>query len=264
MKEEKSEKLNKILNDIGSAVIAFSGGVDSSFLLYAAHKIKKESIYAVTIQTPYMPAREIDDAVKFTEKFGINHKIIKTGIPEIIKQNPVERCYYCKKELFNHIIDFAKSGAYDVILDGSNADDTKDYRPGMKALNELGVRSPLLEAGLTKNEIRECLYKEGLDIWDYPAMACMLTRIPYNVEIKHETLIMIEEAENFLFEKGYKGARVRIHDDVARIECFPEFIEKMITSAEREQITKRFKKIGFKHIALDMEGYRTGSMNPEK
>ena len=262
--ENKSEKLNNILNNTGSAVVAFSGGVDSSFLLYMAHKIKTDAVYAVTIQTPYMPAREINDAVKFTKKFGINHKIISIGIPEIIKNNPVERCYYCKKELFNLLVNFAKNGGYEAILDGSNADDTKDFRPGMKALKELGIRSPLLEAGLTKNEIREYLRKEGLDIWDNPAMACMLTRIPYNIEIKQETLNMIEEAENILFEKGYAGARVRIHDEVARIECFPSLIEKLITDPERKQIVEKLKKLGFRYISLDMEGYRTGSMNPEK
>jgi uncharacterized protein len=259
-----SAKLNNILNDIGPAVVAFSGGVDSSFLLHMAHKIKKEAIVAVTINTPYMPAREIKYAVEFAKKFGIKHKIINIATPEIIKNNPVERCYYCKKELFSRIVDFAKNANYETILDGSNADDINDFRPGMKALKELNIRSPLLEAGLTKNEIREYLRNEGLDIWDRPAMTCMLTRIPYNTEIKQETLNMIEEAENILFERGYPGARVRVHDNVVRIECYPDFIEKIITNPEREQIVEKLKKIGFKYISLDMEGYRTGSMNPEK
>ena len=262
MKEDKSEKLNNILNDIGSAVVAFSGGVDSSFLLYMAYKVKKDAVYAVTIQTPYIPMREIEYAVEFTKKLGIKHKIINIGIPEIIKHNPVERCYYCKKELFSRLIDFAKSVNCDTVLDGSNADDINDFRPGMKALKELSIRSPLLEAGLTKNEIREYLRKENLDIWNMPAMACMLTRIPYNVEIKQETLKMIEEAESILFEKGYAGARVRIHDDVARIECFPCSIEKIIANPERKQIVEKIKKLGFKYVSLDLEGYRTGSMNP--
>ena len=264
MKDDKSEKLDSILNSIGSAVVAFSGGVDSSFLLHRAHKIKNGAVYAVTIKTPYMSEREIEEAIRFAEKFGIKHKIINIDTPEIIKQNPVERCYYCKKELFSRLFDFAKSINCETILDGSNFDDTKDFRPGMKALKELSVRSPLLEAGLTKNEIREFLRKEGLDIWHSPAMTCMLTRIPYNTEIKQETLNMIEEAENFLFDKGYAGTRVRIHDDVARIECFNDFIEKIIINPDRKLITERLKEIGFKYISLDMEGYRTGSMNPEK
>ena len=262
MNENKSEKLDSILSGTGSAVVAFSGGVDSSFLLYRAHKIKKEAVIAVTIKTPYIPKREIEDAVRFTEKLGIRHKIIDISMPDSIKNNPVERCYHCKKALFSRLLDFAKSAGCDVILDGSNADDTNDFRPGMKALKELGVRSPLLEAGLTKNEIRECLRNEGFDIWDMPAMACMLTRIPYNVEITHERLNMIEEAETVLFEKGYAGARVRIHEDVARIECFPSLIEKLITDPERKQIVESLKKLGFRYVSLDMEGYRTGSMNP--
>ena len=262
MEKNKSEQLNNILNDTGPALVAFSGGVDSSFLLYMAHKIKKNSIIAVTIKTPYIPAREIKDSIEFAKKFGIKHKVIEISIPEIIKQNPVERCYHCKKALFSHLIDFAKNNNYETIFDGSNFDDTKDFRPGMKALKELGIRSPLLEAGLTKNEIRECLRNEGLDIWDMPAMACMLTRIPYNVEIRQETINMIEEAESILFEKGYKGARVRIHEDVARIECIPDYIEKLITDPDRKQIVANIKKLGFRYVSLDMEGYRTGSMNP--
>jgi uncharacterized protein len=262
MKDNKSEKLNNILNNTGSTVIAFSGGVDSSFLLYRAHKIKKDAVIAVTVNTPYIPAREIESAVKFTEKLGIKHKIIDTGIPEVIKNNPVERCYHCKKTLFSRLLDFAKSNNYEAVFDGSNFDDTSDFRPGMKALKELVIISPLLEANLTKNEIREQLRTENLNIWNMPAMACMLTRIPYNVEIKHETLKMIEEAENILFEQGYAGARVRIHEDVARIECFPCLIEKLITDPERKQIVEKLKKLGFRYVSLDMEGYRTGSMNP--
>jgi uncharacterized protein len=264
MKNNKEEKLNNILNNTGATVIAFSGGVDSSFLLHRAHKIKKEAVIAVTINTPYIPAREIEAAVKFTNKLGVKHEIINIGIPEIIKYNPVERCYHCKKVLFNHLVDFAKNNNCKTIIDGSNFDDTNDFRPGMKALKELGIRSPLLEAGFTKNEIREALRNESLDIWDMPAMACMLTRIPYNVEIKQETLKMIEEAESILFEKGYQGARVRIHEDVARIECFPCLIEKIITDPERKQIVDKLKQLGFRYVSVDMEGYRTGSMNPEK
>jgi len=262
MTENKSEKLTKILSEIESAVIAFSGGVDSSFLLYIADKIKKDAVTAVTIRTPYIAAREIKYAVEFTEKLGINHKIIDVDTPLIIKNNPVERCYHCKKALFNYLIDFAKNNNYKTILDGSNADDTNDFRPGMKALKELGIRSPLLEAGLSKNEIRELLRKENLDVWNRPSMTCMLTRIPYNTEIKDETLNMIEEAEEILFKKGYPGTRVRVHEDVARVECIPDYIEKIITDPDRKQIVANIKKLGFRYVSLDMEGYRTGSMNP--
>lgn len=263
MTDNKSEKLNSILKGLDSAVVAFSGGVDSSLLLYRAHKIKKSGIIAVTIKTPYIPAREIEEATEFTQKYGIKHKILNISFPEVIRHNPVERCYLCKKTLFTQIVDFAAKNKYEHILDGSNADDTGEFRPGLKALKEMGIRSPLLESGLTKKEIRELLNMEGLNIWDKPAMACLLTRIPYNTEIKPEMLKMIEEAENILFEKGYPGTRVRIHEDVARIECLPGYIEKIIQDSHREHIVANLKRIGFRYVSLDMEGYRTGSLNPE-
>ena len=263
MTDNKSEKLNSILKGLDSAVVAFSGGVDSSLLLYRAHKIKKSGIIAVTIKTPYIPAREIEEATEFTQKYGIKHKILNISFPEVIRHNPVERCYLCKKTLFTQIVDFAAKNKYEHILDGSNADDTGEFRPGLKALKEMGIRSPLLESGLTKKEIRELLNMEGLNIWDKPAMACLLTRIPYNTEIKPEMLKMIEEAENILFEKGYPGTRVRIHEDVARIECLPGYIEKIIQDSHRKYIVANLKRIGFRYISLDLEGYRTGSLNPE-
>ena len=263
MTDIKSEKLNTILKEFNSAVVAYSGGVDSSLLLYRAHKLKKTKIIAVTIKTPYIPVREIEEAKEFTQKHGIKHKILNISFPEKIRQNPVERCYICKKTLFDEIVDFAAKNKYDTVLDGSNADDSGEFRPGMKALKEMGIRSPLLESGLTKKEIRELLHRDGLDIWDKPAMACLLTRIPYNTEIKTEMLKMIEEAENILFEKGYPGTRVRIHEDVARIECLPGYIEKIIHDPHREHIVTKLKRIGFRYVSLDMEGYRTGSLNPQ-
>jgi uncharacterized protein len=261
MTENKSEKLNNILKGLDSAVVAFSGGVDSSFLLYRAHKIKKSGIVAVTIKTPYIPDREVKEAIEFTNSHGIKHIIIELSFPEIIRHNPVERCYLCKKTLFTQIVEYAEKNKYKYILDGTNSDDTGEFRPGMKALREMGIISPLLESGMTKKEIRESLQKEGLNIWDKPAMACMLTRIPYNTEIRLEMLKMIEEAENILFEKGYPGTRVRVHQDVARIECLPGFMEKIIHDPEREHIVSMLKKLGFRYISLDLEGYRTGSFN---
>jgi len=264
MTESKSEKLNSILKSLDSAIVAFSGGVDSSFLLYRAHKIKKTGIIAITIKTPYIPNQEIEEAAEFTKKYGIKHKILNISFPEIIRHNPIERCYLCKKTLFSQITDFAQKNNVKHILDGSNSDDTGEFRPGMRALKEMGIRSPLLESGLTKREIRELLHSEGLSIWDKPAMACLLTRIPYNTEIKPEMLKMIEEAEYILFEKGYPGTRVRVHEDIARIECLPGYLEKIIKDQEREHIVSSLKKIGFRYVSLDLEGYRTGSLNPEK
>ena len=260
---QKSSKLDTILKDLNSFVVAFSGGVDSTFLLHRAHKVRKSAIVAITIRTPYIPSREIDDAVEFTRSFGIKHKIIDIPFPEMIRNNPIDRCYLCKKAIFTDLLSFAKKNNYQYVIDGTNADDTGDFRPGIKALNELGIRSPLLEAGLTKKDIRELSREEDLDIWDKPAMACLLTRIPYDTEISQGTLQLVEEAENMLFELGYPGTRVRIHGDLARIECLPGYIEKIIHNPDKEHIISSLKNIGFRYVSLDLEGYRTGSSNPD-
>ncbi len=264
MTETKSLKLNSILKELSSFAVAFSGGVDSSFLLHRAHSLKKSGLIAVTIRTPYIPSHEIDEAIEFTKTFGIKHRILDIAFPEIIRQNPIERCYLCKKTLFTELLNFARENEYKYVIDGTNADDLSDFRPGMKALKEMGIRSPLLESGLTKKDIRELSRSEGLDIWDKPAMACLLTRIPYDTAVDEGTLRMIEQAENMLLEKGYPGTRVRTHGDVARIECIPGFMEKMIRNPDKEHIITNLKKIGFRYISLDLEGYRTGSSNPEK
>lgn len=262
MAGKKTEKLNNILKGLGSAVIAFSGGVDSSFLLYSAFKSKNIRIAAVTIKTPYIPQREIKEASEFASRYGIKHHILELDFPGLIRHNPTDRCYLCKKTLFSHIRSYANTHNFEYILDGSNFDDTGEYRPGMKALKEMGIRSPLLESGMTKKDIRDSLRNEGLEIWDKPAMACLLTRIPYNTEIRPEALRTIEEAENILFENGYPGARVRMHGDIARIECLHGYLEKIILSPSREEIVAKLKKLGFRYISLDLEGYRTGSLNP--
>jgi uncharacterized protein len=218
---------------------------------------------AITIRSPYMPAREINEAAEFAAAQGINHKIIEVEFPEIIRHNPMERCYLCKRTLFNKIIEFAGENGYQHVMDGTNADDTNEFRPGLRALTELSVRSPLAEAGLTKKDIRELLMKSGLSIHDKPAMACLMTRIPYDTEVSEGMLRLIERAEDYLFEKGFPGTRVRMHGDIARIECIPGYMEKMISDPERELIVKNLKEIGFRYISLDLEGYKTGSMNPK-
>ena len=161
------------------------------------------------------------------------------AFPEMIRHNPIERCYLCKKTLFTQLLEFARENNFKYVIDGTNADDSGDFRPGMKALKEMGIRSPLLESGLTKKEIRELSRAEGLEFWDKPAMACLLTRIPYDTEINEGTLRMIEAAESMLFDKGYPGTRVRVHGDLARIECLPGFMEKIIHNPEREQIISK-------------------------
>lgn len=264
MSNDKPAVLDSILRDMGSFVVAFSGGVDSSFLLYRAKSLVTVNVLAVTIRTPYIPSKEISEAVSFTKAHGIDHKILDVEFPEAIRHNPPGRCYLCKKTLFTKIIDYAITKGIKNIADGTNADDSADTRPGMKALKELKIRSPLAEAGLTKNEIRILAKEAGLPLWNKPAMACLLTRIPYNEKVRGEMLSMIEEAENKLFENGYPGARVRWHGDVARIECLPGYVDRILNDPRKQQIVAELKKIGFRYITLDLEGYRTGSMDPEK
>ena len=264
LRDEKSLKLDSILEDLGSFVVAFSGGVDSTFLLHRAHTVIKSDIIGITIRTPYIPSSEIEEAIEFTSSFGIRHKIIDIAFPELIRNNPINRCYTCKKIIFSNLLSFAEENKYHYVVDGTNADDTTDFRPGLEALKELGIRSPLMESGLTKMEIRELAREEDLDIWDKPAMACLLTRIPYDTEISEEDLRLVEKAENVLMELGYPGTRVRIHHDLARIECLPGYIEKIIHNPDKEHIISNLKKIGFRYVSLDLEGYRTGSSNPEK
>jgi uncharacterized protein len=262
MENNLLEKLDTILKDLKSFVVAFSGGVDSSFLLYRAHTLKSLNIVGVTIRTPYIPAVEIKEAAEFAITHRINHKIIDITFPEVIRNNPVERCYLCKKTLFTELLSFAAENGYSHVIDGTNADDTKVFRPGLKALQELNIRSPLLEAGMTKNDIREISHHSGLQFWDKPAMACLLTRIPYNNEIDTVVLNMIEKAEYFLTSKGYPGTRVRVHGDLARLECLPGYLEKIVHTPEKELIIENLKKIGFRYISLDLEGYRSGNSDP--
>jgi uncharacterized protein len=261
---EKVLKLDSILKELNSFVVAFSGGVDSTFLLHRAHTVKKSGVIGITIRTPYIPSREIEEAIEFTRSFDIKHEIIDIAFPELIRSNPVDRCYMCKKTIFTDLLNFAKEKNYQYVIDGTNADDISDFRPGIAALKELGIRSPLLESGLTKQDIRDLSKEADLDIWDKPAMACLLTRIPYDTEINEGALRLVEKAENMLFDLGYPGTRVRIHGDLARIECLPGYIEKIICNPDREHIISNLKKIGFRYVSLDLEGYRTGSSNPEK
>ncbi len=264
MTQDKLTALDAVLKELGSFIIAFSGGVDSAFLLYRAKLLNSLKIKAITIRTPYIPAREINEAVEFTKSHGIDHKILDLELPDNMRHNPSERCYLCKKMLFTELADFAGKNGFKYVVDGTNADDSMDFRPGLKAINELNVRSPLSEAGFTKNDIREMAKKARLPIWNKPAMACLLTRIPYNTGVTDEILQKIEKAENLLFEKGYPGARVRVHGDVARIECLLGYIDRIFNDPQRQDIVSDLKKIGFRYISLDMEGYRTGSMEPER
>jgi uncharacterized protein len=263
MAENKKKMLDDILKELKSFVVAFSGGADSSLLLYTAHSLKLKEMIGVTIRTPYIPEVELDEASEFARLHGINHKIIDLSFPEAVRNNPVDRCYLCKRTLFTELLGFAVENGFRYVIDGTNADDTNVYRPGLRALRELGIRSPLLEAGLTKENIREMLRQEGLPVGNKPAMACLLTRIPYNTTVSESMLKMIEEAEYFLLNNGYPGTRVRIHGDLARIECSPAYFEKIIQHPDKELIINKLKEIGFRFVSLDLEGYRSGSADQE-
>jgi uncharacterized protein len=263
MLNKKLENLDNILRELKSFVVAYSGGVDSTFLLHRASQMKKLKITAVTIRTSYIPGREIDEASEFCRSNNVSHTILDLSFPEEIKYNPIDRCYVCKKILFNQLKSFADKNGFRYIVDGSNSDDNGDFRPGLKALVEMGIRSPLMESGFIKHEIRALSQKAELPTWDKPAYACLLTRIPYDTLITEKDLRMVEKAEQFLFDKGFPGTRVRIHGDVARIECLPGYMNKIIQGPEKEHIVDNLKKIGFRYISLDLEGYRTGSLNPD-
>lgn len=263
MTESKLLKLDSILRDLGSFVIGFSGGLDSSFLVHRAALIKDIKFMAVTIHTPYVTEREIRESKAFSSEYNINHELIEVPFPDDIRHNPPERCYLCKKTLFGKIVEYAGKNGYSYIVDGTNTDDKNDYRPGLKALSEMNIRSPLAEAGLSKIEIRELAHKAGLAVWDKPALSCLLTRIPPDTMISEGMLGMIEKAEDYLFEKGFPGTRVRLHGDIARIECNPAYILKLVNDPERGSIVSYLKNIGFRYVSLDLEGYRTGSMNPK-
>lgn len=259
--KNKLSKLDSLLGKPGKTVIAFSGGVDSSFLLYRANYISGDNIAALTVKTPYMSSRETEEAIEFARLHSIDHHIIEIPIPGKIKYNQADRCYYCKKTIFGNILEFAEANGYTNVFDGTNADDLLEARPGIRALKELHVTSPLAEAGMTKEDIRKHAGEANLLFWDKPAMSCLLTRIPHDTKVTSNMLRMIEKAETVLFDRGYPGSRVRMHGNIARIESAPNYLEKMISDPEREAIAKKIKEVGFTFVTLDMEGYRTGSMD---
>lgn len=259
--KNKIELLRGMFTQSDRIMVAFSGGVDSSFLIYALSLFNGPEICAVTIKTPYIPQWEVDEAVNFCKSINVNHEIISLPIPGNIINNPGDRCYKCKLYLFSHLTEYAHDTGCNIIADGTNSDDASDYRPGMKALSELKIRSPLLEAGFTKTDIRSALKKYGLEIWNKPAYACLLTRLPHDIPVKEERLRTVEKAEQYLAEKGFPGTRVRLHNDIARLECQPGFIDIFFNNPIRDDIVSYLKSIGVKYVTLDLEGYKTGSMN---
>lgn len=263
MLERKRNHLRKILKDMGRVLIAYSGGVDSTYLLAEAKDVLGDQVIAVTAKSETYVQNEYEKALKIVDALGMKHIVIETKELDYpnYSQNPINRCYYCKKELFHEVREVAQKYFIQWIADGSNADDNGDFRPGIKALREQGVRSPLMEAGLTKNEIRALSKKLKLPTWDKPAVACLGSRFPYGSTITREKLKMIEQAETFLHGLGIKQLRIRHHENMARIEVLPEDIPRLIGVENRKKIVERLKQIGYHYIAVDLEGYRAGSMN---
>jgi uncharacterized protein len=262
----KLAQLKKTLKKMEKVLIAFSGGVDSSFLLKVAlDTLGKENVLAVTADSKTYPREELKDASNLAKDLGLNgrHRIIKTSELKLKKfsENPPDRCYYCKSELFSRLKKIAQKNKISYVLDGSNYSDQNDFRPGRKALTELGIRSPLLESGLTKEEIRALSKKLKLPTWNKPALACLSSRIPYGEKITFEKLKRIEKAESFLKNLGFNQLRVRDHNNIARIELEPEELQRSLDESLRKKIYDRLRNLGYSYITLDLLGYRTGSMN---
>jgi uncharacterized protein len=264
--EEKINNLKDSLGALGSVVVAYSGGVDSTFLLAVAAGTPGIDVMAVTASNPMIPGRELRGARKMAKRLKVRHRIIKTDPLNnpALKSNPKDRCYICKKNIFIKFLNLAQDMGYRYVADGTNYDDLRAYRPGLKALKELGVRSPLAEAGFTKDDIRNYSRELGLPTWDAPALACLATRIPYDEEITEAKLKMIDESEDYLRSLGFRQLRVRYHYPIARIELDEEDMPAVMEPGMRKKVAGGLKAIGFDHIVIDLDGYRSGSMDGHK
>ena len=259
---EKLAELRAYLRSLGSAAVAFSSGVDSTFLLKVAHEELGDKAVAVTASSRAFPKREADEAASFCRREGIRHIVVlseELNIPEF-RRNPVNRCYLCKHELFKKIIALAQENGLAAVCEGSNVDDSGDYRPGLQAVAELGVKSPLRHAGLCKEEIRALSKEMNLPTWNKQSFACLSSRFVYGENITEKKLSMVDKAEQLLLDMNFRQIRVRIHgEDLARIEVLPEELERLLSM--RESVTQKFREYGFSYVTMDLQGYRMGSMN---
>ena len=260
---QKYDRLKVHLASFGSVAVAFSSGVDSTFLLHAAKEALGDNVIAVTASSCSFPVRELNEAKAFCEKERIRQFIIESNELEIegFSRNPKNRCYLCKRELLGKIKNLAAEQGMAEVAEGSNLDDNGDYRPGLQAVAELGIRSPLRETGFTKREIRDLSRHFGLPTWDKQSFACLASRFPYGDVINEKKLGMVDKAEQLLLDLGFHQLRVRIHDTLARIELSPDEFGKFMEEGMRLEVNKKLKEFGFTYVTLDVTGYRTGSMN---
>lgn len=260
--EEKEIKLRKSIKDLESVVVAFSGGVDSTLILkLALDELGTNNVLAVIGRSLTYPQKEIEKAMQMAKSLKARYAIIDTDElgDENFRQNPVDRCYFCKNELFSKLTEISEKEGIKKVIDGANADDSADWRPGSKAASDHKVVSPLKESGIRKNDVRELAKKEGLTNWNKPAMACLASRFPYGQTIKEQKLKMVEEAEDFLYDLSLSQVRVRIDKDTARIEVLPAEFDKIINNSNK--VSDYFKTIGFIFITLDLQGFKSGSLN---